>query len=89
MDDEVRAGIFDRLGRLLVTRGLALDLNAVFQRVRLAIPCKFYGTVAEKLVADNVTQSVVLILYVKNHLVHLTLNWRDLLWFFLVLEHLF
>ena len=46
VDDEVRAGIFDRLGRLLVTRGLALDLNAVFQRVRLAIPCKFYGTIA-------------------------------------------
>ena len=66
MSDQICASLLDGLSGHPVIRSLAFELNAVFKRMRLTVASELDRFIAKELQADDISQSVVLVLNVDD-----------------------
>ena len=64
--DQIVTGLLDSLAWFLLAGCLALNLDTIFEWMRLAIASEFHGLISEELVPDDIAQGMVLVLDAHN-----------------------
>ena len=63
MCDQIITCIVDGFAWFFLARSLTLDLDSILEGVWLSIPGEFYTFVSQKLMTDNIAQTVI---FIKN-----------------------